>query len=295
MRLSDFIPPVIHNASRGWRRWRANKGHHRAVFATYDEAALQCAAFGYETRELVNTVYLKTARYRDKCGSEGPVALTPADTLALFGIGLAHRTSAPTINVIDFGGACGAHYFLIKSLLGDRLRFNWHVVETRAMVERAADLQTAELKFFVSIEQAAAELASIDLAYSSGTLPFVPDALKSLTQLLATRPAFVVLARLGVTQRPKPVVTIHETRLSHNGPGPMPPGLQDGVTRYPYTFPVQAEIESILTQHHKIILQAPDGSGVFPVNDERLLGVGYVAEYGGDDPHNANQSLGRFR
>ena len=58
----------------------------------------------------------------------------------------------------------------------------------------------------------------------------------------------------------------------------MPPGLKDGITRYPYTFPPQAEIEAILTEQHAIILQAPDPSGVFPVNSESLVGVGYVAE-----------------
>ena len=144
------------------------------------------------------------------------------------------------------------------------------------MVNRAAELETDELRFFDSITDAAAGFDFVDVAFSSGTLQCVPNAKQALQEILNPQPRFVVLARLGLTAAAVELVTIHETRLSHNGPGPLPPGCKDGTTRYPFIFPVQSEIESILSKQYRIILSAPDPSGVFPVNDEPLIGMGYI-------------------
>jgi putative methyltransferase (TIGR04325 family) len=278
MQLKDFLPPIVVNTAR---RLVSNPSsplpeHRNQVFESYESAAAQCVGFGYEASELVDIVCRKTIHYRDQLRMKRPAQLSGGDTLALVGISLAHRCSQQTINVLDFGGACGAHYFLLKSILMDRVSLNWHVVETPAMAKRAAELETDELRFFSSIDDAASALDRVDLAFSSGTLQCIPSPMEALRMLLQPRPEIVVLARLGLTQGSAKVVTIHEARLSHNGPGPLPPGCIDSITRYPFTFPPQSEIESILSEKYQLLLTAPDPTGVFPVNNEPLVGIGYV-------------------
>jgi putative methyltransferase (TIGR04325 family) len=279
MQLKDFLPPIIIRAARRFVHAGSPLSQVRGmpIYKSYNAAASECVGSGYETSELVDVVCRKTAIYRDQLASNGPARLAGGDTLALIGIGLAHRCSQPIINVIDFGGACGAHYFLLKSVLMDSVKLKWHVVETPAMVNRAAELETDELRFFGSITDAASGFDRVDMAFSSGTLQCVSNAKEALHELLKPRPQLVVLARLGLTTGTRELVTIHETRLSNNGPGPLPPGCKDGTTRYPFTFPVQSEIESMLSEQYRIILSAPDPSGVFPVNAEPLVGVGYIA------------------
>lgn len=250
--------------------------HRRQVFDSYASAAAKCIGFGYETSDLVDIVCRKTGIYRDHLEVECPAHLTAGDTLALIGIGLAHDCSKQTINVIDFGGACGAHYFLLKSILRDRVKLNWHVVETPAMASRAAELETDELRFFSSIADAVSDFDRVDLAFSSGTLQCVPNPTEALKMLLKPQPEYLVLARLGLTTGPAEVITIHEARLSHNGPGPLPPGCTDSKTRYPFIFPAQSEIESIISEKYQLLLTAPDPSGVFPVNNQPLIGIGYI-------------------
>lgn len=278
MQLKDFLPPIVVTAALRVVRNPSSgvSGLRQQVFESYESAAAQCIGFGYETSDLVEIVCRKTAIYRDQLGIDGPARLAGGDTLALIGIGLAHRCSEQTINVIDYGGACGAHYFLLKSVLKDRVNLNWHVVETPAMANRAAELETDELRFFSSIEDATSDFDRVDLAFSSGTLQCVPNPAEHLRMLLRPQPEFVVLARLGLTTGSAEVVTIHEARLSHNGPGPLPPGCMDGITRYPFTFPTQFEIESIIAEKYQLLLTAPDPSGVFPVKNEPLIGIGYI-------------------
>ena len=278
MKLKDFLPPIVANTAQRLVRNSSSSvpEHRQQVFESYESAAAQCVGFGYEASDLVDIVCRKTKNYRDQLRTKRPAQLSGGDTLALIGIGLAHRCSQQTINVIDFGGACGAHYFLLKSILMDRVSLNWHVVETPAMARRAAELETDELRFFSSIDDAASALDRVDLAFSSGTLQCIPNPTEALKMLLQPRPEIVVLARLGLTQGSAEVVTIHEARLSHNGPGPLPPGCIDSITRYPFTFPAQSEIELTVSEKYQLLLTAPDPSGVFPVNNEPLVGIGYI-------------------
>jgi hypothetical protein len=87
-----------------------------------------------------------------------------------------------------------------------------------------------------------------------------------------------VLARLGGTRKSEPLIIVHETRLSDNGPGPMPLGLAEGTCRFPYTFPAHSVVESLVTSRYDVLLQAQDNTGWFQVNEEPLMGVAYVAE-----------------
>ena len=53
------------------------------------------------------------------------------------------------LKVLDFGGAAGAHYFIVKSLL-DKEISNWRVVETSKMTQEAIknQLENSELSFY---------------------------------------------------------------------------------------------------------------------------------------------------
>jgi putative methyltransferase (TIGR04325 family) len=270
----DLIPPAALKAARTVRAVLNGSSLPQQTFATYAEAAAQCQQFGYEMADLVEVVYQKTVIYRAACKAESPGNLTAGETLALFALGLAHTRSAP-INVIDFGGACGSHFFRLKSLLGDGLPVRWHVVETPAMARRARVLASAELQFFESLTAAVASLHHVDIMFSSGTLQYVSDPLKTMNQLLACNAKYVALARLGLTQG-RSMVAVQQSRLSDNGPGPLPPGLKDGISRYPVTYVAETLIESALKERYRVLLRLPDPS--VSAHGSQVFGVGYVAE-----------------
>lgn len=270
MTYRDFVPPIAFRAAR--RLF----GHRRKppLFTSYAEASKNCVGFGYEAEELVEVVYRKTLAYRDSLKSVH-LPIGQSDALALFALGLVRGDNKP-VTVLDFGGACGAHFYRIKALFCTELNLRWCVVETPAMVRKARSLQSESLSFCDSLSKAAEAIGNIDIVYSSGTLQCVPDAYGTLAELISCRGSYLVLPRLGLSEEPNDIVTCHEARLSDNGPGPMPHGLQDGVTRYPFVFPSRRRFEMQLAQDYQTILVSADGSGVFPVGGKRLTGLGYV-------------------
>jgi len=280
MELKDFVPPILVRAARKLRpRTVATPmvPHlSETVYASYAEAAAACSEFGYEQNDLVDVICRKTAIYRDKCASEPAPMVTGVEMAALVGLGLA-RPATGEVSVLDFGGACGAHYFRVKSIVGDSLRLNWRVVETPTMAQRAQELANSELSFFSSLTAAIEGVDGIDLLFSSSALQCVPDPYRTLQDLLECNAEYLALVRVGLTDSDRDYITIHETSLAENGPGPLPPGMKDGPSRYPFTYPARARIEGMLSKDYRIMLRSPEASGVLLAHSDRILGLSYVA------------------
>jgi putative methyltransferase (TIGR04325 family) len=90
--------------------------------------------------------------------------------------------------VLDFGGAFGVHY---KEACLHSKNLRWAVLETPAMVRKASEIETDQLRFFSSISDAASWLESIDLMHSSGALQYVPDPERTLGELGEREPASI--------------------------------------------------------------------------------------------------------
>ena len=245
------------------------------TYASYREAAAACANQGYEAGDLVEVVFRKTITYRDSMAHRPP-EIAASDALLLFALGRAARNNEP-LRVLDFGGACGTHYFATRALFLNRLPVQWHVVETSAMARRAMALEDGSLRFFDNIAQARqAFTGAPDVVHASGALQYSPDFRKALAELIACEGRYLVLPRLGLSETNADVVSVHEAKLSDNGPGRMPEGLSEGTTRYPFTFPAREAIEGLIAERYEFLIRATDSSGVFPVNDSELTGRGYV-------------------
>jgi len=143
---------------------------------------------GYEHPELVEVIFQKTKTYQPS--GEWPE--------------IAGATS-----VLDFGGACGIHY---KQAQLPNVR--WAVVDTPAMVARASELATAKLKFFSSIQEAAAWLGPIDVMHSNGALQYTPNPESTLRRLCGLRASRMIWKRVYFGPSEHQI-----SLLSSNGPG----------------------------------------------------------------------------
>jgi putative methyltransferase (TIGR04325 family) len=147
---------------------------------------------GYEDPELVEVVFKKTIAYQ-------PQEPWPE----MIGVS----------SVLDFGGGCGLHYKQAQSPDA-----KWAVVETPAMIARASELATDNLRFFTSIADAANWLESVDVMYSNSVLQYTPEPRQTLNQLCSLRAKKMLWERLtlstGSVER-----EIQASRLSDNGPG----------------------------------------------------------------------------
>lgn len=223
-------------------------------YGSYKEALAKCD--GYEDADIVGTVYAKTVANRS-------LPLTSTNAFTLLSLLLGRK-------VLDFGGACGIEYFNARRLAPRLTKLDWTVVETPAMVAKASALANDELRFSSALDGLTA-----DVIHTSGTLQCTDDPLGYLRRLINVGAEHIVLNRLGLSLGPE-VVTVHESMLSWNGPGPMPSGLRDRLVRYPFVFPSKTEFMAILEERYQVIARFKDDSGMFPVKGARIEGGGLV-------------------
>jgi putative methyltransferase (TIGR04325 family) len=146
---------------------------------------------GYEHPELVDVIFQKTLAYRPK---------EPWPEIA------------GARAVLDFGGGCGLHY---KQANSPSIR--WAVVETPAMVARAAELQTDKLRFFTGIDEAADWLGHIEVMHSNGAVQYTAEPLVTVRRLCELRAARLLWYRCALSD-----ATATNEQISHladNGPG----------------------------------------------------------------------------
>jgi hypothetical protein len=116
----------------------------------------------------------------------------------------------------------------------------------------------------------------IDLLHTSGTLQCVDSPYDYLQKLISTSANHILLNRLGLTKGTCEVITVHESWLSSNGPGPMPDGFTDRKIRYPFVFPRESVFMKMLSDNYSTMIIFKDASGIFPVNNEPIIGLGLL-------------------
>ncbi|MEW6400639.1 MAG: methyltransferase, TIGR04325 family [Chloroflexota bacterium] len=285
--LKEILPPVLFRALFNRKVSEQSESSKpkqvTPTFPTYEKALVACQGYGYEEDALVRVVLAKTKIFQKQLLTDPSMAWTGQTTQLLFGLSLAlaqHRQTKPghPLQVIDVGGACGAHYFTVRSFFAREVTFCWYVVETLAMAQAAHELENDELHFCSDLNIALEACHPIDMIHSSGTIQCVQQPRELLGDLVNFGARFLLLSRLGVTRGQQDVICIHQSRLSDNGPGPLPEGFQDGISRYPFSFIQLSDLDAIIGRSYRTIFRFDDNTGVFPVNDEPLVGLGYLCE-----------------
>jgi putative methyltransferase (TIGR04325 family) len=223
-----------------------------------------CPDSGYGDSDLADMVYRKTMRLKERSSDDPPIPTSDAlihSLLAVLITAQSHRQDNK-INVVDLGGACGAHYLVIRPLLNPDVKLNWAVVETSTMAQRAKPLETEELKFYPSLSSAQENCDRIDLLHSSGTIQYVSDPRRTIEEILDFMPTFIFLNRLALSEK-KTIVAIQNSLLSANGPGPAPDDVPDRISHYPVTYFPKTQLEKMLRPKYQIKLRFSETTSSF--------------------------------
>jgi len=248
------------------------------IFLNYQDALKLCPSNAYEGEELIEVIFKKTKRFAETLNT-GIIAVSETVAYSLLSaINPIIESKTNQINVLDFGGACGAHYFHLRSVLSKDLKMNWVVVETPTMVKYAKELETNELYFVDNLKDAINKLGTIDLIHTSGTLQCVNDPQKYLIDILNCNAKWVLFNRLGMNKLEKDVVTIHSSMLSWNGIGELPNGYIDRWVKYPFNFHSEIKFLNTLQEKYTIVAKFNDQSGIYAVQGEQIVGYGLLCK-----------------
>ena len=231
----------------------------RVRFASYQEASLRCeTASGYQHPPLLDVIYAKTVSYRETL--ERQISLSESDAY-LVSVLLFLAQGRAKLKVVDFGGACGVHYFLARKVLQGQTGLKWKVVETPAMTKRARDLASDELEFYSVL--ADADPGSADLAFIAGSLQFTDDPRAHLRSLLSFKARHLLVLRGNFTTETSDSIMVQRTRLSENGIGQIPEGFTDGDVYYPNSAMPGVEFDRMVFEAGYVpLLSFQDRSGL---------------------------------
>jgi len=249
----------------------------RKQYETYNDALNECTTGADEQREICEIVLKKTKRFASQLDKKIiPVWETSSYSLIALLNPIIENLENKTVHVMDFGGACGAHYFHIRALMDNRIKLNWHVVETPVMVSIAKELETKELKFTSDLADAVNNLGRIDLLHTSGTLQCVDNPYNYLEELLKSKAKYILFNRLALNEIDRDVITIHPTKLSWHGIGELPEEYTDRWMKYPFTFLSEKTFINQLLKKYIIIAKFADKTGLIDIAGERITGYGLL-------------------
>lgn len=168
------------------------------------------------------------------------------------------------IRVLDFGGAAGAHYLVATAFFREKIRIHWNVVETPAMAQAAGKLAKQGLKFYPDLSDAARSLSPLDLVLASGSIHVCEDPIGKLDSLISLGAKHLILTRTCFLETQETLCFDQTSRLSENGPGPLPSEFKDREVSYPnYLVPKQHAVNR-LGLNYRPILDLIEGTNVFP-------------------------------
>ncbi len=247
-------------------------------FNTYQEALKYCSTDSYQNSELVEVVFQKTKRFIQQLES-GYIPIWDTSAYSILSIlNPLIENQYKQINVIDFGGACGAHYFHTRKFINPEIKLKWFVVETSAMVNAGKKLENEELKFSNNLDDAINKIGYIDLLHTSGTLQCVDEPYKFLDKILNSGAKWLLFNRLGLNQSDDDIIVIHHSKLSWNGIGELPKGFVDKTISYPFTFISENKFINKLNQKYDVFAKFVENSGIKKIKSAKILGYGLLCK-----------------
>ena len=217
--IKNLLPPIFFNFLLNIYKNLKNKKNSYSV-DTYDSDLI------------AKIVIEKNIIFRDNLTSNNGLDFSGLRTI--IGVTLAGLdTNIKELNVLDFGGGGGYHYFISKIILNDNIKLNWNVVETKSIVDFSESVSNNELKFYKSIEDASIDNDRFDLIIASSSIQYCKNQEEILRQLIALNSKNIFITRTPFTTNTPFVNSIQFSKLSNNGPGNLPEGYEDCIISYP--------------------------------------------------------------
>jgi putative methyltransferase (TIGR04325 family) len=252
--------------------WRASfTSRNISTYDSYEEAIDACQDDAYQNNELVKVIIAKNLAYKEKLQSDSTFDLGTLRTLIALGLSKTNNS----LNVIDFGGGGGYHYAVASKALSNLDYLKWNVVETEAMVREAQRIAGKNLKFFDNIAEAAHDLKSVDLVFTSGALQYCRNPLAFLMELTKVNAKYLFITRTAFTNTESDIICLQESHLSTNGPGPLPTGYTDRKLKYPITYVSKSKAEEILKINYEILFTINEEKEAYSAGVKKIDMFGY--------------------
>ena len=185
------------------------------------------------------------------------------------------RNTKKSVHIVDFGGACGIHYFEIQRFFSSEFDIKWTVIETTEMTEAAKKhiIGYPNLEFKNNLQEVNEH---IDMIYSSSALSYTNQPYHFLKKLLQVKANYILFNRMMFNEKDRDIITLQESTLASNGPGDLPLGYQNAKIKYPHTTLSLSKFNNLITEHYLKEWIFEEKSGAHQINSESIIGMGML-------------------
>lgn len=271
---ANILPPFIFSLIRDFLPVSLKS---RGDYINFNHALTHCKNQSYENEDLVNIIYEKTLLWKKKLQNEDKIILDYNNLQILSSILIASTNN--NINLLDFGGSFGTHYFLLKYFLNKinkNLLFSWNIIENSTIVRKSKILSTQDLKFFNSINEINYSDNVFDLVIISGVLQYLPEPFKYLDEIINTKSKYILINRIPLFDNNKSKIAVQHSNLSMNGPGELPPGIKDIRIKYPIHLLPKSLILEYLSANYVLITTFIDNKRKYYYKSKALNIYGFL-------------------
>lgn len=264
--IRKILPPIILELLKRLRAYFFDR-----TFDSFEEALIYTKLFGYENPLLVEFLYQKTINFRDKLHNENGFRFDTSfiNTLIAFsGINYSN-----TIQVVDYGGSFGYHYFIMRKIFPKNIKIFWNVIETPSICNKAELLQTDELLFFKSIQDYnnSRSTEKVDLVLLSSSLQFLKNPLEVLGDLIDIDSKHIFITRTPFNKENRNIISVQTSKMQFNGPGKLNHSSSNMKIKYPIHFISREVVESYFNGYDLIYSVEEDAGGYFHKNANLIV------------------------
>ena len=244
------------------------------TFENYKSAII--SSNSYDDQKLIKVIVEKTKNFKQNQNKFQEFNL--GDFRNIFA--LLNFKNNSNLTVLDFGGGAGAHYFFAKKFLDKDIKINWDVIETSSLVLKVKNegFENDELKFFNSLINQEVIEKKYDLVYANSSLPYTNDPLDFLKKLLKINFKYLYITRTPLNENSNnQIIGLQISKLSSNGPGPMPQNLkfEDAEISYPFTVLGKEVVEHEIQKYGNILFSFREETDAYKTVVGNFSNFGY--------------------
>ena len=186
------------------------------------------------------------------------------------------------INILDFGGGAGHHYYLVQNLINSKYDLNWIVFETKELTKECKDLglESNNLKFVSSFDDI--RNLEFDVIYSNYAISYTEDPYTYLRNLLNLNFKKFYMTNTSFGNFDKDyIVGIQESDLKTNGVGrdiPKNLNISNKKIKYPFTIMNKLNFENIINQNSDIIYTVKEQDSAYKTSEGNFDLYGILIE-----------------
>lgn len=265
--IKKLLPPVILETLLKY-------SFKNKLYKNYNEAFLKKLNKGYQNNDLLrNIIYKTNTIIKDNFLN------LELDDIRIFVI-LSYLKDKNNLNILDYGGAAGYHYYLFKKFYKKQLK--WNIIENYEFYNLISEVKNNyipdEIRYFKSFEDENLLNINIDLIFCSCSLQYSEDPISTLKKLISLKPKYIYITRMPLLENGLKKIYLQYSDITSNGPKVESLYQKKMKVSYPITLINKVELEKLLFKSYNKIFSMLEDKNAYNFKNENIDLYGYLCE-----------------